>query len=107
MATVLFRVIIKSFSISYVNLQHTLQLVTDKSDIRIKHFAHINVAITAMKIADIVKETDVTHYTHFLSQNYIIALYAADKFGDISQSMWFAHAQKLRKKFVIADYLIM
>lgn len=44
-----------------------MQLVTDKSDIRIKHFAHINVAITAMEMADIVKETDVTHYTHFLS----------------------------------------
>lgn len=40
---------------------------TDKSDIRIRHFAHINVAITAMEMADIVKETDVTHYMHFFS----------------------------------------
>lgn len=78
-----------------------MQFVTNKSDIRIKHFAHINVAITAMEMADIVKETDVTHYTHFLSQNLIIALYDADKFGNISQSVWFAHAQKTGKNLLL------
>lgn len=31
------------------------------SDIRIKHFIHINEAITAMEMADTVKETDVIH----------------------------------------------
>lgn len=74
-----------------------MQPISDKSDIRIKHFAPINVALTAVEIADIVKETDVTHYAHFLSQNCTIALYAADKAGDIYQAMRIAHAQKLRK----------
>ena len=76
-----------------------MQLVTDKSDIRIKHFAHIDVAITVMEMADIVKETDVTHYTHFLSQIFNIALYAADKFGNISQSMFFLNKCNLNAQF--------
>lgn len=38
-----------------------MQDVTDISDIRVKHFIHINEAITAMEMADRVKETDVTH----------------------------------------------
>lgn len=47
-----------------------------------------------MEMADTMKETDTTH---FLSQNFLIALYAADKFGNMSQSMGFARAQKLRR----------
>lgn len=38
-----------------------MQDVTDISDIGVKYFIHINEAITAMEMADIVKETDVTH----------------------------------------------
>lgn len=67
MATVLFKVIVKSFSITMLICNIHYAAFTDKSDTRIRHFAHINVAITAMEMADIVKETDVTHYIHFFS----------------------------------------
>lgn len=53
-----------------------------------------------MEMADIMKETDITH---FLSQIFLIALYATDKFGNMSQSMGFARAQKLRRIYYHVD----